>query len=241
MAATAQFDTARRASLRTSFVFRLFRAALVLVLISLGISVAGRSVGQHLALGGHTTNTTLHEIVIGDTALSIPANMIRFPNSRQDGTTSSIHLYLHWPDMAGYSDALREEFNHVDDRRSILFLTIERQSMSRDMSGRFDPVYRQLIETPGRSGPGGLAIHEFQSGLSYADEVLIVSDASRGTPFVARCLSGDAASISLAPCERDVAIGEGLSMTYRFPAELAADWETLDASLRRFARSLQQP
>ena len=37
-----------------------------------------------------------------------------------------------------------------------LFLSIEERMMSRDMSGRFGPIYRSLIVTPGARGPAGL-------------------------------------------------------------------------------------
>lgn len=240
MAGTATTDSSGLTVIRPSFVVKLFYLAAILVLVSLALSVAGRWAGQHLALGGHSTSTVQHEIVIGNNVLSVPANMIRFPGARQDGLASSLQLYVHWPDMEGYSDATRDDFNHVEGSRNILFLTFERQVMSRDMSGRFDPVYRSLIEKPGRRGPGDLTVHDFQPGLGYAEEILLVAGTGDPSPFVARCLSGEAASVSLAPCERDIAFGDGLSMTYRFPAELVPDWATLDAAMARFARSLLQ-
>ena len=36
---------------------------------------------------------------------------------------------------------------------------------------------------------------------------------------------------SLAPCERDIQVGDDLSLTYRFPQELLADWQALDAAV----------
>ena len=38
---------------------------------------------------------------------------------------------------------------------------------------------------------------------------------------MARCLSGPSAEESLAPCERDIHVGDDLSLSYRFPTELA--------------------
>ena len=50
-------------------------------------------------------------------------------------------------------------------------------------------------------------------------------------PFVARCLSGPSAEESLAPCERDIHVGDGLSLTYRFPREFLGNWQALDAAI----------
>jgi hypothetical protein len=63
------------------------------------------------------------------------------------------------------------------------------------------------------------------------NEILVVAERLGEDPYVARCLDEAAASGSLAPCERDVQIGDDLSLVYRFPRELLADWKTLDAAV----------
>ncbi|MGO4843225.1 hypothetical protein AB4144_64220, partial [Rhizobiaceae sp. 2RAB30] len=55
---------------------------------------------------------------------------------------------------------------------------------------------------------------------------------------VARCLTGQSAEESLAPCERDIHVGGNLSLTYRFPRELLQGWRSLDAAVLATARSL---
>ena len=49
---------------------------------------------------------------------------------------------------------------------------------------------------------------------------------------MARCLSGPSAEESLAPCERDIHVGDDLSLSYRFPAELLKDWQALDQAVQ---------
>lgn len=240
MAETATCNITSQAMTWPSILARLSFIVVALVATSLAIMTAGRWAGPYLALGGHSTSTAQHEIVIGNNVLSVPANMIRFPGARQDGVTAKLQLYLHWPDMTGYSDVARDHFNHVQDNQDIVFLTFEQQVMTRDMSGRFDPVYRALVEMPGRESPAGFMIYDFKPGLGYKDETLLVAERENETPFVARCLSAETAPVSLAPCERDIALGNGLSMTYRFAAEHALEWATLDEALLRFARSLLQ-
>ncbi|MEO3385667.1 hypothetical protein [Mesorhizobium sp. CAU 1741] len=220
---------------------RVFIGFVVLALLSVGVSLVGKWAGKTIAMAGHTDDRTLHEIVIGNDVLVVPANMIRFEGSRRDGVAARLDVYLRWPQMDGYSDVARDDFNHLDDSRRILFLSFEERMMSRDMSGRYEPIYRALVEPSGRVGPGGLTAYPFTTASGYMDEVLIVGGQGEiSPPFVARCLAGDQSKQSLAPCERDLHIGEGLTLTYRMPAELAGSWRDVDAAVRAVAESFLQ-
>ncbi len=61
--------------------------------------------------------------------------------------------------------------------------------------------------------------------------MLAVAERPGKDPFVARCLSGPTAEELLAPCERDIQVGDSLSLTYRFPREFLGDWQALDAAI----------
>jgi hypothetical protein len=227
-----------RAGLRPWFLKRLLSILLLMLVLTVAVSMAARWVGSQISLGGHTDDATLHEIVIGNNVMSVPANMIRFEGARQSGSATRLDLYWHWPDLGGYSSDARDAFNHEGGSREIVFVTFEERVMSQDMSGRFEPIYKGLIEDRGRAGPAGLVVHRFKESAGYGDEVLIVGERGHGRPFVARCLWGEAAAISLAPCERDVHLGRHVSMTYRFPAELAPQWRELDDAMLAKARGL---
>jgi hypothetical protein len=210
---------------RTFFVF----SALAVVSVALG--AAGKWIGASIALAGYTDDPAPVEVVIGNNVIVTPANTIRFERARRNGEASRLDLYLRWPSLEGYSHANRHDFNNANGKRNILFLGFEERMMSRDMSGRFDPIYRSLVIWPGRQGPAGLTFHAFARNSGYLDESLAVAARDGDDPFVARCLEGQAADESLAPCERDVDIGDNLSLTYRFPRELLADWRSLDAAV----------
>ncbi|TKT76936.1 hypothetical protein [Aquamicrobium sp. LC103] len=230
-------------AVRPNFVVRVFYIFLALALLSAAISVAGKWIGRSIVLAGHTEDRTIHEVVIGNDVLAIPANMIRFEASRRDGVASRVDLYLRWPDMDGYTTDARDDFNHAGGSKNIIFMSFEPRLMSRDMGGRYGPIYSSLVEKPGRPGPNGLTVHDFIEQSGYKDEVLVVGDRGGRVPFVARCLSGAAAKESLAPCERDVHIGKGLNLVYRMPAELAAQWREVDpaimAAARKFLRTAE--
>ncbi|WP_187970936.1 hypothetical protein [Aquibium microcysteis] len=215
---------------------KVFVAFALLALASALISVGGKWLGRSIALAGHTEDATPHEIVIGNNVLVVPANAIRFEDDRRDGVASSLRLYLRWPDLDGYSAAARDDFNHAGGSRNILFVSFEQQIMSRDMSGRFDPIYASLIESEGTPGPAGVTLYGFKPQSGYLDESLAVGPAQAGGRFVARCLTGAVAAESLADCERDVAVGDRLVLVYRFPSRLLGEWKRLDESMLAYAR-----
>jgi len=211
---------------------RVFYAFAALAVLSVAISVGGKWVGRSIAAVGHTEDATPYRVAIGDNMLAVPANMIRFEAQRRDGAAQRLDLYVKWPRMTGYTNADRDAFNNRGDSRDIVFLTIEQQVMSRDMSGRLEPIYRRLIELPGAPGPSaGLRVYGFSPDSGYVNESLVVGEQAGREPFVARCLTGQAAADSLAPCERDVFVGKGLSLTYRFPDRMLQSWQALDAAV----------
>ncbi|HEY4193624.1 MAG TPA: hypothetical protein VGM46_13340 [Mesorhizobium sp.] len=222
----------------SSFMMKLFYAFAALALLSAAISFSGKLFGHAIAMGGYTDDGTLREVVIGNNVITIPANAIRFDRARHDGVASRLDLYLRYPALDGYSEAARSDFNGQGAARNIIFLAFEEQMMSRDMSGRFAPIYSSLIEQPGLSGPDGTTLYNFKAKTGYLNEVLVVGQRPGKDPFVARCLSGASAAQSLAPCERDIQVGEDLSLTYRFPQEFLANWQALDAAIAEKAAKI---
>ena len=213
------------------FAIRIFYVCAALAMISVAVSIAGRLLGGSIAAVGHTEDTHVFELVIGNNVLAVPANYIRFEKHRMDGDVGRLDLYMRWPDLAGYSDEIRDDFNHRDGSRRIVFLSVEARQMSRDMSARLDPIYRRLIELPGMPISNGLRAYRFSESSGYMNEMLVVGDRAGELPFVARCLTGSVAAGSLAACERDVHFGDDLSLSYRFPADILGEWQTLDGAI----------
>ncbi len=222
----------------SSLTSRLFYGLVAVAILSVAITFAGKWLGERMAMGGHTDDTTIHAVVIGNNLLAVPANMIRFEQARRSGNAERLDLYVHYPSMAGYTQASRDEFNHATAADSIIFLGFSEQMMSRDMSGRFAPIYSSLIARPGRNGPAGITFYEFSENSGYMGEKLAVADRQGREPFVARCLTGEAAEKSLAPCERDILVGERLTLTYRFPKRFLEEWQALDTAVENLAASM---
>lgn len=216
---------------------RLVKALLLLAAFSVVVALAGRHYGGQIRLGGNTASTRTHEIVIANAVFHVPENLIRFKDQRVGGVTQRLDLFALWPDMSGYTVASREMFEAREGiRPAVIFLTLEPQQMSRDMSGRLEPIYRQLVEAaPDAEAVPGLAPHRFKAEHAiFSNEILHVETAGGAAPFVARCITGDEARAALAPCERDLLLAsDGVSIKYRFPAHLLADHAALDAAVMR--------
>jgi hypothetical protein len=225
-------------AISSSFMMKVFNVFALLALLSLAISLGGKWFGRSIALAGHTDDTTLREVVIGNNVISAPANIIRFDRQRRDGVGDRLDLYLRWPELDGYSDAARDDFNHAKGVRRIVFLSFEERMMSRDMSGRLEPIYASMLVRPGTAGPGGTTLYGFNDKSGYLNEVMAIGAEPDGGVFVARCLVGESAMESLAPCERDIHVGDDLSLSYRFPGELLGDWQELDAAIRAKAAAM---
>jgi hypothetical protein len=210
---------------------KLFLAVLFIGFLSLVISISGRMFGGQIMLGGNSASTTTHEIVIANAVLNVPENYIRHSDQRSSGVKAGLELYAVLPSLEGYSAKNKAYFNNERNFESqLLFITIEPQQMSRDMSGRFDPIYRQLIDPVAENtATDGLESYTFKKDRAiFANERLFVGSRGEDRQFVARCITGSDGDQAIAPCERDVFLANDLSVKYRFPFWLLKDYRTLD-------------
>jgi hypothetical protein len=213
---------------------RIFILFLALAGLSLLINVGERAVGSRIALGGHSDRVKRYEIVVGNDVLSVPENMIRLPEQRRTGEAQRLDLYVSWPRLAGYNANEAATFNGALAGSNLLFLSFEERVMSRDMTGRYEPIYKFLTDGEGTRGPLGLTRYKLKSKAGYLNEALYVGpEQSSGHRFVARCIEESSEHL-IAPCERDIQVGTNLSAVLRFPAPLLEDWRALDAAIPIF-------
>jgi hypothetical protein len=217
--------------IETSYARKVLAALALLAVGTAAISFGGKQLGHTLALAGRSEEPRIHRIMIGDEVVAAPANMIRQQRARRDGVATRLDLYMRWPEMDGYSEISHRAFDNVDPDRSLIFMSLEPRTMSRDMSGRLDPVYRMLVEPHGSEGPSSTMLYRFEQNSGYGDEELVVGQRTSMEPFVARCLIEAGGTETLTPCERDVSIGTSLSLSYRFSRSLLADWQKMDAAV----------
>jgi hypothetical protein len=213
-----------------------------LALLTGGISVAGRWYGENLALAGHTTSAENNDIFIGQDHLRLPSNVIRFEEQRMTGVAERADLYLTWPGMQGYTDENRTLFNDVNHPESLVFLEISQSTMSRDMSGRLEPIYRHLFEGAALPGPAGLQRHTMKENSGYGQEVFFTADRDGDTPYTVRCvLPTTPATSTSADCQRDIHAGHDLVVLYRFSSQLLPQWQAIDTAVLNYVNSKLTP
>lgn len=211
----------------------------VLAIISLAINFAGQHYGHRLALADHSDSTAAIRLTIGRDTLQLPENTLRFADQRQNATFEQIDLYLSWPELRGYETALRDRFNSIEPA-GIIFLQITQSTMTRDMSGRLEPIYRQLLTREPAEGRAGLDAHRFRPGTGYEGEILFTGRDKSGEVYAVRCLdTAKEAAPTNSDCQRDIHLGRDMSVLYRFPISLLPQWRELEASVRAFILSSQ--
>ena len=227
-----------RPLLSTRFVYRVTAIVVVLAGLTAAIAFAGRWFGENLALAGHIASRETYDIFIGQDHLRLPANMIRFEAQRATSIVGRVDVYLTWPGLEGYSDENRDLFNDVDAPENLIFLQISQSTMSRDMSGRLEPIYTQVFDGAPSPGPNGLQLHATKTASSYAGEVFYTAERTGQAPYVVRCLKSDAQTISTsADCQRDIHAGKDLVVLYRFANKLLPRWKEIDDAITAFIKS----
>ncbi|WP_275790872.1 hypothetical protein [Pararhizobium gei] len=214
------------------FICTLTAIVVGLAVSTAGLSVAGRWYGENLALAGHTTSVAENDIFIGQDHLRLPSNAIRFEGQRATGLSERVDLYLTWPDMNGYTDETRALFNDVSKPDSLIFLEVSQSTMSRDMSGRLEPIYRHLFDGAPSPGPAGLTRHSMKANSGYGAEVFFTAPGATKALYAVRCLIPDIADASTsADCQRDIHAGSDLVVLYRFSSQLLPQWQAIDAAV----------
>jgi len=217
------------------FLTRLTIGVAMLAGLTVAISVGGRVLGERIALAGHTESTEPVDIVIGQDQIRLPANTIRFEEQRLTGRAEHVDLYLTWPEMNGYSNGERTRFNDATRPEGLIFLNLSQSTMSRDMSGRLEPIYSHLFDDRPEPGPDGLTLQRLRENSGYGDEVFFTGILPDGSDYAVRCMMPQNESQSTsADCQRDIHIGRDLSVLYRFSSRLLPQWRAMEARVRDY-------
>lgn len=218
--------------------FRVTAVIGLLAALTAGLILFGKHLGDELALGGNTDSTEIHHVLIGQDALALPANTIRFERQRYSGRAESLSVYLSWPALEGYSRQTAGVFS--DPRRvdGLVFIDFSQSVMSRDMSGRVEPIYSRLFTGAPTDGPAGLKIHALTRNSGFGEEKLLTARLPDGTIYAVRCLlPADINASTSADCLRDVRVGRDLTMLYRFSAVLLPQWQEIEKAMHNFAEA----
>lgn len=224
--------------LSSGFVLRATLLIGLLAVLTVAISVTGRWFGARVSLAGNTDSTAAVMLTIGRDTLQLSENTLRFPSQRRSGTAERADLYLAWPQMQGYSKQNRDRFDNVAESADLVFLQITQATMSRDMSGRFEPIYSHLIEPTSEPFPNGMTLHRLRPDAGYGSEVLLTAPRNGQPDYVVRCLLPASPQMATSgDCQRDIKIGRDLSVLYRFSSRHLAEWDHIDAAIAQFVEA----
>ncbi len=224
--------------LSTGFIARLTVFIAFFAVLTLVISLGGRWFGARVSLAGNTESVAPITLTIGRDTLRLPENTLRFPSQRRDGVSERADLYLTWPEMQGYSAEHRNRFDDVARSSGLIFLQIAQSTMSRDMSGRFEPIYSHLVEGGGVAFASGMTLYRLRADAGYADEVLLTAPRAGAPDYVVRCTLPPTPQMATSgDCQRDIKVGRDLTVLYRFSSQHLPDWDHIDAAIRHFVEA----
>ena len=228
-------DEKKLEKIRPNLLKKILFFALALLIAALAMFASAHFFGDSLSRAGHSSSIEELEIVVGDEYLKVPANKIRFYSQRSSGAQQKLDLYIHWPSLSGFRDSLSTDFNNSGENKNLVFISIEPRNMSFDMSGRVAPIYKQFFEGKAHATNTGLVKQALSSEGGFIDEDLYYA-ASSPYPFATRCVREVASTTPF--CIRDIHIGKGLMLTYRFHKKHLPSWIELEQSVRALTKSM---
>lgn len=201
------------------------------VLFGMALAVAGALWHSGAAPAPQRSRVMLH---LGSARLLVPANLIRLPERRIDGSVNAIDLAMRWP---GFEPL--EARAAVPDAKpdAAIFIRIELADTTIDPAQRPRELYARFLASEVASGPGTLIRRAFKPGSPYAGEYLEIAP-PEGETFAARCLAAATVESDAARClwlfrDRD------LDIQVRFSPEILPNWERLNDHVRQFVQRMR--
>lgn len=188
---------------------------------------------DRIALKGLNGKPSPVAVTIGSEALVVPANLIRSPTDRRGGLVTAVDLLVHWPSLDGFSEERAEVFRNGSSHAPLVYVTITEAETSLDSTTRLNAIYSLYFGGPAFPGPAHLVGRPMRTDSPYRGEI-VYFEPRAAEPYVVRCLAEETEEIP-STCIREVGIGHGLTMLYRFNRAWLADWRTMDDRLRRLA------
>lgn len=185
------------------------------------------------------------QIQVGDVQLRVPANHTIYPRDRRTRSTDQLELYAIWPTMNGYTPARRSEFidNNPSSRR--LDIAIFKKTMDFTEAQRLDLLYLpHVVDKTGQASDYQLTRFIFKEARAnaptngYANKELFVGKEGDDSLVVLFCYDTNVSEIIPPNCYRELDWTDTVSIRYSFKKEYLADWQEINAQVRRFLQSI---
>lgn len=178
------------------------------------------------------------EVSVGGAKFRIPANYMQFASARKGGKQTQVALHALLPDLHGYNRAEAEAFSRNTPDSEVVYLLIREERVNLSEADRFRRIYLAYVVDPqGQEGPFGLTQYTFRDDSGYRGEDLFVAEPAAGS-MVLRCARFGPNSPNPS-CLRDIPLGDGVALTYRFRRAHLAQWADIEDGVRRLVHSFE--
>ncbi len=167
------------------------------------------------------------EVIVGGTALAIPANYVR----SRGGDNVILHALL--PDFAPYRLDNRLIFEAAgDDYSPLVQISLQPLGLTYRAEHRLEILYnKHIIPEPEGAGPAGLTAYQFKPEAGRDYEQLYSAEDNSGHPALILCFRYTAAAP--APmCRRTFLITDTLAATYEFKRGQLDKWQEMADQIR---------
>ena len=199
--------------------------------------------GKRLDIGyGVATSTRKVQLEIGDKVFSIPQNYIWSREDWKGGKTSGVNMQAHLPDLAGYTEQNKQEFDDPRIHNSVDILLTEHNikgSKYSSTSMTRKEVYQRTIFDYGRnepkemesvSGPYGLTRQLYIDPHERAIRELYVGTLTNGKFYWVEC--GLKTNVPSPHCTTYFAYSNQASVSYTFSKDRLEHWQKMDNDIR---------
>lgn len=213
---------------------KILSAMLMLVISTVILHYGLRHFTNPATLGDHSLSAEPVDILISESALQIPQNIIRRGSQRQSGRHQVIDLYFQWPTLAGYSQENATVFESTEHLDSMIFVSLIEAEPPSSAERRLEGIYRRFFIGKAWRGPDGLIGQALDPSSGYQSEDVFYAKNGPET-FVTRCLRQSEADKNnvLPTCLYDFEFEKNVTVTVRFHRNLLPAWRKIDSSLKR--------
>jgi len=187
-----------------------------------------------------TPRTDRVRLRIGGLTLAIPANYLPYANAQQGGDLKLVELYTKYPGFQGFSEPQSKAFAGSSVDSPIIYILIRKDRFNLDEAERLQRIYMSYVALGAqRPSSYGLMQYAFRDDSGYRNEDLFVGNTAHG-PVVMRCVRFST-QVTNPSCVRDVALANGVVLSYRFKRAYLPEWRQLAQGVMGLVRSFILP
>lgn len=186
-----------------------------------------------------TSESSIHQVRLGERRFDIPGNYIRLPASRRAGPANEIELDALLPDLHGFADGEDDDIRDVSRESKLVSVTLKVGSPELSERERLDRIYLRNADPamPAYQYEGFTAM-PMSASSGYAGQQ-VFSREDEGHFALLICTADDDERDVGGLCIREMAWGPNLTAIYAFRGGRLKDWTDIDAAVKALLMRLE--